>query len=73
MSGLVASSSLNMANLSSSAATGFSNIVQRIAEGTELQMPGTDCPYIRLSRGSNMVQMRQRYQGKKSSELDCIV
>jgi len=61
-----------MANLLSSAATGSSNVVQRTAKGTELQMPGADCPYIRLSRGSNMVQMHQRYQGKKSSELDYI-
>lgn len=37
--------------------------MRRVAKGTELQMPGTDGPYIRLSRGSNMVQMRQRYQG----------
>lgn len=37
--------------------------MRRVAKGTELQMPGVDGPYIRLSRGSNMVQMCQRYQG----------
>jgi len=45
------------------AATGSPDAVRCTAKGAKLQMPSADRAYIRLSRRSNVVQMRQRYQG----------
>lgn len=54
------------------AATGPPDAVRCIAKRAELQMPGADRAYIRLSRRSNVVQMRQCYQGKSRKSCGTI-